>query len=1497
MSTSATITGIYTKILQRDPTAAETTTWVALLDSSNATQGDLITTLITSTEGQTAVASVIRVYQAVFGRVPDAAGLNFFTDALNAGASPLVVAQAFVNSPEFTARYGSLSPTGAITSGFVQELYQNILGRAPDAAGLQFWLSTNITPAQMLTQFANSSENIALTAGPISSFLTSAALGTQSYTGSLFPPAPPPPPPSGTTFTLTAGIDIIKGTEGPDTIIAGNSVTNGQSSNNLGSGDLINGAGGFDTLRIINEDGAPLTPSIKGVERFDLQASGANLTLDLINTVDAQQLWAFNGTKNVAVTNVVNEVVLGTQGAKGEYSVTFGGKVDFGGDLAIAAVGDSDIVLKVAGGSNLNKVSTLNVTSDTGKNTIEFDAGTALTTLNVSGTGATKLIDTLTEFNELVTVDSTKSTGAFTINLDDNNKDITFTGGSGDTTLTTGNGKSTITTGVGKDTVTVGTGNNTITTGAGNDTVTANQGGDQTISLGEGDDTVVFGSKFTKEDVVTGGAGRDTISVDVIGTIDAIDEPALGDFEVLAFSDPTSGTLAVNATGANASKLPTSINTFEFAELNGGLTLTGLQEAVTVSLAKTNVNTVTLTHAIDTQADSLNLVLPLKNSTQTILQLDVATTETLNVNAVDKDSAYIIGNLVGTDLKTINITGAADVTVGSATGALLRTIAAGTSSGDLNLQALAAIYEPGKAVTITTGSGNDRVTDGGGADTVDVGAGNDFVQAGGGADTITLGAGKDTVQYTALAQSSGAKVDTITDFNVAEDTIVVDSSLFAFGAAQSGFVGTFANFATAQGAITQADGKVDLVFQADTKTLWIDLNDDGTLNANDMQIVLSSVSSISTTQAAAALKIQDLLGPTAPTIDLLAASDSGVSSTDDITNVLNVDLKVTFQTGVLARDAVAGDILTVAGVAAPALTAADIAAGFVTVNRTLTANSVNSLTAFITDAAGNQGVTSAVLAVTHDGTAPTQLVAIDLPDAFDTGASSTDNITSANPVTLVFDLPATGVVVGDVLSVTGTAAPFTHTITAADIALGEVAFAGKALVANSTNNVSATITDIAGNISGAVGLNIVQDSTAPAIATFATLTTDSAGVGTSGTATDLWTNDNTLAFKFTTENGVKAELLQNGVTIETVATTAGASTTFAPTAALADGSYNFAVKLTDLAGNTSTSLASTVKVDTTATLATAPDLVAAFDTGSSNSDNITKLTNVDITVDTSGIDVGGTVKLTGGFADVTLAVAGATTTFSAYQLKADQVNNLTVVGLDPANNTVTSTALAVTQDSTAPVKGTFAGNGGTLTDLALTKTITIGFGTEVDISTFTKSDIVVGGVAVAADISTLTFTGLNGAGTAATGVSFVYTAQDNKAGNATFDIAAGSFADLAGNLNTTAATQAVQVVDTVNPTATSFTSGAAANNVVITFSENVTLVNTSGFSLSVNGLAVVPNSATLSAANQVTLVTAFDITAGDTVDIGIAAGAVTDVPGNLIAVVGILDNPAAVLAV
>jgi hypothetical protein len=114
-----------------------------------------------------AAGQAYRLYQAAFDRQPDAAGLGYWINALDHGATLEQVAAGFEGSKEFADLYGA-SPTD---TGFVDLLYQNVLHRLPDAAGYAYWIdalaSLHLPRTQMLAFFSESTENQAQVIGSI----------------------------------------------------------------------------------------------------------------------------------------------------------------------------------------------------------------------------------------------------------------------------------------------------------------------------------------------------------------------------------------------------------------------------------------------------------------------------------------------------------------------------------------------------------------------------------------------------------------------------------------------------------------------------------------------------------------------------------------------------------------------------------------------------------------------------------------------------------------------------------------------------------------------------------------------------------------------------------------------------------------------------------------------------------------------------------------------------------------------------------------------------------------------------------------------------------------------------------------------------------------------------------------------------------------------------------------------------------------------------------
>lgn len=115
-----------------------------------------------------AAAQAYRIYQAAFDRAPDAGGLGYWIANMEKGMSVAAVANAFIASQEFRDMYGAQPGNRDMVAKF----YTNVLHRAPDDAGLDFWVkaldSHAIDAATALSGFSESAENIAQLAGTIS---------------------------------------------------------------------------------------------------------------------------------------------------------------------------------------------------------------------------------------------------------------------------------------------------------------------------------------------------------------------------------------------------------------------------------------------------------------------------------------------------------------------------------------------------------------------------------------------------------------------------------------------------------------------------------------------------------------------------------------------------------------------------------------------------------------------------------------------------------------------------------------------------------------------------------------------------------------------------------------------------------------------------------------------------------------------------------------------------------------------------------------------------------------------------------------------------------------------------------------------------------------------------------------------------------------------------------------------------------------------------------
>jgi hypothetical protein len=176
----------YQAIQYRTPPAAELATFNAQLQSGIITTAQAIAQIEASPYTQTYVDPIIREYQAAFGRVPDQAGAAYWVGQF--ATNPNALAQLsviFANSAEFNSLYGASATTPANPT-LVAALYQNVLGRPADTAGLTYWSNQPLTASQLLQAFAQSNEYVVDTNPYILAYQNLEVLGTEPTTGSLY---------------------------------------------------------------------------------------------------------------------------------------------------------------------------------------------------------------------------------------------------------------------------------------------------------------------------------------------------------------------------------------------------------------------------------------------------------------------------------------------------------------------------------------------------------------------------------------------------------------------------------------------------------------------------------------------------------------------------------------------------------------------------------------------------------------------------------------------------------------------------------------------------------------------------------------------------------------------------------------------------------------------------------------------------------------------------------------------------------------------------------------------------------------------------------------------------------------------------------------------------------------------------------------------------------------------------------------------------------------
>lgn len=100
------------------------------------------------------IDDVQELYVAYFSRPADPAGLNFWASQLQAGAvNSQAISASFARSGEYRSKYEGMN-----NRAIVNEVYENLFSRTAEKAGIDYWAAAldngNITIDDMVTQIA-----------------------------------------------------------------------------------------------------------------------------------------------------------------------------------------------------------------------------------------------------------------------------------------------------------------------------------------------------------------------------------------------------------------------------------------------------------------------------------------------------------------------------------------------------------------------------------------------------------------------------------------------------------------------------------------------------------------------------------------------------------------------------------------------------------------------------------------------------------------------------------------------------------------------------------------------------------------------------------------------------------------------------------------------------------------------------------------------------------------------------------------------------------------------------------------------------------------------------------------------------------------------------------------------------------------------------------------------------------------------------------------------
>jgi len=652
--------------------------------------------------------TVQKVYIAYYGRAADPVGLAYWSKEIDdAGGSLSSIMASFGASAEATTLYGSLSNTAKVNA-----LYQQSFGRDADFAGLMYYagqltagtmtaasiaqnifdgasgtdatiLSNKLTVAKAYTAAIDTAGEVVAYAGTVAAASARTLLATvdadtvaasfdvATSVASIVTASAATPAVASTTVALTTSVDTLASSGAGQYITNSVMVTNAAVTGTTAqAGDSITGGTATnDTLNIsLTGDGTNDTLNAvqtSGIEKLlisDYRTAGGDSTFDtaLMTGLTTIGSSSSSAAGDAVFTNIKNIVDSEMKNGAGDITLTYGTTV-------VAGTADTQklTVSNMTGGDfTAAGTETVEVTTDLVKSTLNSVVSDAMATLKILG-DQDLVISTGVDFAGTGTLAGTVDASAFT-------------------------GKLTITQAVAEDT---------------------------TITGGSGDDTFIYGVRLAAADVLDGGAGTDTLSVNQ-DTFTEATYTKVSNVETLKAEATAGNTLAVAAAGSAAFS---TLQLMENDNDNIDISVTGMAAGTKVELIS-NVNgrqmgDVTLALQ-DASGTSDEMTITLKGTSgdgaADNLQdlITVGNVETINlVSSFTGTTAMLasddntITSLAIADTTTLNLSGAVEAAVTVATNTKLTTVDASAMTALATL----TLSNVTTGTTVTMGSGADTI--------------------------------------------------------------------------------------------------------------------------------------------------------------------------------------------------------------------------------------------------------------------------------------------------------------------------------------------------------------------------------------------------------------------------------------------------------------------------------------------------------------------------------------------------------------------------------------------------------------------------------------------------------------------------------------------------------------------------------------------------------------------------------------------------------------------